>query len=83
MQASSHVEDVIAAFYARVMQRVCVAYKELDARSNADVAALVEQVRGAKNRHRELDCSIPTILCVLHAEMEAARGVLCGVRVSR
>ncbi|KAF1334101.1 hypothetical protein FI667_g2084, partial [Globisporangium splendens] len=36
-------EDVVAAFYARVMQRVCAAYRDLDPKDNARIAELVAQ----------------------------------------
>lgn len=41
---NSPEEDALAAFYARVMQRVCTSFRELDPSRNTDVAALIEMV---------------------------------------
>lgn len=41
---NSPEEDALAAFYARVMQRVCTSFRELDPSGNTDVAALIEMV---------------------------------------
>lgn len=37
-------DAIVAAFYARVVSRVCAGFRERDPTGNADVAALLEQV---------------------------------------
>lgn len=79
-------EDAVAAFYARVMQRVCTSFREIDPNSNVDVAALIEMVQLL--HVAVLDCRLTelltcvSVLCVEMIEMERAPVLLYGHSVA-